>query len=116
MDRPIAWWKALENYNHTIWYENPEKYGIPTDNLIPLYEGWQEEYEKIVQEMNPGSVIVCNEDGHFEEIDGIRPIYQEPDSVEEFDPEDSKTDMDRFYSELVDAVREGINYVQEGVY
>lgn len=101
-------WYRIDPSGYSIFYELPPD---PT-GLTKFQDGWEDELEELKSDLELGWGITLKEDGHFDKVFyGIPDPEPDPTGGGDAEPEEPTSDMDRFYSELVDAVREGINSV-----
>lgn len=103
MPEPTAWWVNNDNDSYTLWYVNPYENGLEPDVVaIPLYGDWEERFNEIVANLKSNERISCNENGEF----SVYEVYV-PEVFPE--PELSPSTDDAVWTQIAEAVREGIN-------
>lgn len=108
MKNAVAWWQNNDGDGYTIWYQNPYENGLSEDiSVIPLYEGWEEVYQELQENLADNERIRCTEDGEFEvyEIENYQPPQPPMDEMEGSD----QTIPEDVWSQIASAVKDGIN-------
>lgn len=109
MNEAIAWFQNNPDGTYIIWYDDPTKYGVQLDEVIPLFEGWEETFKEIESSLNASQSIRCSENGEFEIIN-LEASNEVEMQVQESIHSDNNIE-DATWSQIADALRQGINSV-----